>query len=109
MDPRLLRVWSSRRAVINVRRGELAVRFQAQYGRPPTPVEAVKLAQQATLETRQAKHAPRSRHEQPAIWRSDAQTVLGGPEQLQAMLRQVQQPAQPGRAQPPVDVHARVA
>jgi hypothetical protein len=32
--------------------------------RPPTPVEALHLAQQATLETRDAKHEPRSLTEQ---------------------------------------------
>ena len=56
----LLARWSSRRARIETRRGELAATFQAEHGRPPTPIEAIKLAQQATLETRDAKHAPRS-------------------------------------------------
>ena len=55
----LSRTWSARRASIDVRRAQLAVQFQADHGRPPGPVEAVKLAQRATLETRQAKHAPR--------------------------------------------------
>ena len=60
VDPRLDERWSTRRAQINVRRGELAVQFQHEHGRPPTPVEALQLAQQATLETRDAKHEPRS-------------------------------------------------
>jgi hypothetical protein len=51
VDPRLIQRWSTRRAHINLRRGELAVQFQAEHGRPPTPVEALYLAQQATLET----------------------------------------------------------
>jgi hypothetical protein len=34
--------------------------FQDNHGRPPTPVEALHLALQATLETRDAKHEPRS-------------------------------------------------
>jgi conjugative relaxase-like TrwC/TraI family protein len=51
VDPRLNQRWSTRRASINVSRGELAVQFQADHGRPPTPVEALHLAQQATLET----------------------------------------------------------
>jgi conjugative relaxase-like TrwC/TraI family protein len=58
VDPRLNQRWSTRRACIDARRGELAVQFQADHGRPPTPVEALHLAQQATLETRDAKHNP---------------------------------------------------
>jgi len=64
VDERLLTTWSARRLMIDVRRGELAGQFQARHGRPPGPIEAVKLAQQATLETRQAKHEPRSHAEQ---------------------------------------------
>lgn len=45
VDPRPNQRWSSRRAVINVRRGELAIKFQADHGRPPTEVEALHLAQ----------------------------------------------------------------
>jgi hypothetical protein len=52
VDPRLNQRWSTRRAHINTRRGELAIQFQQDHGRPPTPVEALHLAQQATLETR---------------------------------------------------------
>jgi conjugative relaxase-like TrwC/TraI family protein len=59
VDPRLNQRWSTRRIHINTRRGELAIQFQQDHGRPPTPVEALQLAQQATLETRDAKHAPR--------------------------------------------------
>ena len=92
VDPRLLSFWSSRRTAIDVRRAELASRFQADHGRPPTPVEALKLAQRATLETRQAKHEPRSRGEQRQVWRQQAQHLLGA-ESLQAMLAGVQRPA----------------
>ena len=35
-------------------------RVPGDHGRPPTPVEAIALAQQATLETRDAKHEPRT-------------------------------------------------
>jgi hypothetical protein len=41
VDPRLSQRWSTRRAHINLRRGELAVQFQNDHGRPPTPVEAL--------------------------------------------------------------------
>ena len=78
VDPRLNQRWSTRRAHINTRRGELAIQFQNDHGRPPTPVEALHLAQQATLETRDAKHEPRSLAEQRATWLNEAAAVLGG-------------------------------
>ena len=72
----LLTAWSTRRAQIDVRRAKLTTQFQADHGRPPTPVEAIKLAQQATLETRDAKHAPRSEAQQRAQWRAEAAQVM---------------------------------
>jgi conjugative relaxase-like TrwC/TraI family protein len=78
VDPRLNQRWSTRRARINTRRGELAIQFQDDHGRPPTPVEALHLAQQATLETRDAKHEPRSLAEQRTTWFNEAAAVLGG-------------------------------
>ena len=78
VDPRLNQRWSTRRAHIKARRGELAIQFQDDHGRPPTPVEALHLAQQATLETRDAKHEPRSLAEQRATWLNEAAAVLGG-------------------------------
>jgi len=86
VDERLLKTWSARRLMIDVRRGELAGQFQTRHGRPPGPIEAVKLAQQATLETRQAKHEPRSHAEQRRTWRADALGVLGTPQALSAMV-----------------------
>ncbi|MEJ7795864.1 MAG: MobF family relaxase [Nocardioides sp.] len=70
--------WSARRASIEVRRSELAAQFQATHGRPPSPVEALQLAQQATLETRDAKHEPRSLTEQRTSWRAQAIEMFGG-------------------------------
>ena len=78
VDPRLNHRWSTRRAHINIRRAELAIQFQNDHGRPPTPVEALQLAQQATLETRDAKHEPRSLTEQRSTWLNEAAAVLGG-------------------------------
>lgn len=63
---------------------ELSVKFQHDHSRPPTPVEALRLAQQATLETRQAKHEPRSLVEQRATWHAEAAETLRGPEAVQA-------------------------
>src|SRR3954454_21759455 len=39
IDPALNQRWSSRRAVIEARRGQLATAFQRDHGRPPTVVE----------------------------------------------------------------------
>src|SRR5215213_3723354 len=86
VDPRLNQRWSTRRAHINTRRGELAIQFQHDHGRPPTPVEALHLAQQATLETRDAKHEPRSLAEQRTTWFNEAEAVLGGHGAVAAMV-----------------------
>jgi TrwC relaxase len=72
VDPALNQRWSTRRVLIKDRQGELAARFQRDHGRPPTPVEALQLAQQATLETRDAKHEPRTLAEQRAAWHTQA-------------------------------------
>ena len=87
VDPRLNQRWSTRRAHIEVRRGELAIQFQNDHGRPPTPVEALHLAQQATLETRDAKHEPRSLAEQRTTWLNEAAAVLGGREAVASMVQ----------------------
>ena len=86
VDPALNQRWSSRRASIEARRGELATAFQGDHGRPPTVVEAILLAQQATLETRDAKHEPRTLTEQRTAWREQAEEVLGGPRGVSFMV-----------------------
>jgi DNA primase catalytic core len=92
MNAALTARWSTRRAAINARRGVLATDFQSAHGRPPTPVEALQLAQQATLETRQAKHQPRSLNEQRKAWFAQAADVLDGPDAVQLMVRKALQP-----------------
>jgi AAA domain/TrwC relaxase len=87
VDPRLNQRWSTRRAHIEARSGELAIQFQNDHGRPPTPVEALHLAQQATLGTRDAKHEPRSLAEQRATWLGEAAAVLGSSEAVASMVR----------------------
>jgi conjugative relaxase-like TrwC/TraI family protein len=86
VHPALNQRWSTRRVLIKVRQGELAARFQRDHGRPPTPVEALQLAQQATLETRDAKHEPRTLAEQRATWHAQAAETLDGPDAVQAMI-----------------------
>jgi conjugative relaxase-like TrwC/TraI family protein len=93
VDPRLNQRWSTRRAKINLRRGELAIQFQAEHGRPPTAVEALHLAQQATLETRDAKHEPRSLAEQRTSWMDEASAVLGGRGAVASMVTTALTPA----------------
>ena len=98
VDPRLNQRWSTRRAAIEARRGELAAEFQTDHGRPPTPVETLQLAQQATLETRDAKHEPRTLAEQRASLATQAGEVLGGPQAVAAMVHRALHPtASPGR------------
>jgi conjugative relaxase-like TrwC/TraI family protein len=103
VDPRLNQRWSTRRAHINTRRGELAIQFQEDHGRPPTPVEALHLAQQATLETRDAKHEPRSLAEQRATWLNEAAAVLCGRAAVAAMVQTALSP----RAEPATIADAR--
>jgi conjugative relaxase-like TrwC/TraI family protein len=78
--------WSARRQAITARQRELAREFKRTHGRPPTPVEAVALAQQANLETREAKHEPRSEAEQRATWRAEAAEVLGSERSVDDMV-----------------------
>jgi len=91
-DPVLNQRWSSRRVLIKARQGELAAQFQRDHGRPPTPVEALQLAQQATLETRDAKHEPRSLAEQRTVWHAQAAEILGGPDAVHAMINNALNP-----------------
>jgi conjugative relaxase-like TrwC/TraI family protein len=84
--------WSTRQVLIKDRQGVLAARFQRDHGRPPTPVEALQLAQQATLETRDAKHEPRRMTEQRIAWYAQAAETLGGPDAVQAMISKTLNP-----------------
>jgi conjugative relaxase-like TrwC/TraI family protein len=84
--------WSQRRTSIAVRQRELAREFKRARGRPPTPVESVALAQQANLETREAKHEPRSYAEQRQTWRSEAVDALGSERNVDSMLSRALRP-----------------
>lgn len=81
--------YSSRSAAIDHRAGELAKQFHTEHGREPTAVEMLALSQQATLETRQAKHEPRSLAEQRHTWRVQAVEVLGSQRALSNMIAAV--------------------
>ncbi|MDO5498637.1 MAG: AAA family ATPase, partial [Propionibacteriaceae bacterium] len=84
VNPALISGWSKRRSMIETRRAELAAEFLTRHGRAPTPNEVVKLAQQATIETRQSKHAPKSEAEQREQWRAEAATILGDQQAVDA-------------------------
>ena len=56
-------------------------------------MEALQLAQQATLETREAKHEPRSLAEQRAAWHTQAAETLGGPDAVQNMITHALNPS----------------
>ncbi|WP_205473487.1 MobF family relaxase [Nocardioides sp. SYSU D00038] len=85
VERELCEAWSRRRADIVARQRELTRDFRDAHGRTPAPVEAVALAQQANLETREAKHEPRSLDEQRTTWRSQAVDVLGSPDAVDRM------------------------
>jgi len=103
VDGPLPRFWSSRRTAIDARRAVLSAQFQADHGRPPTMKESVSLAQQANLETRQAKHEPRSYVQQRASWRTEALAVLGSDERLSHYLDGVLRGEPPRKAQRATD------
>ncbi|MEU2258163.1 MobF family relaxase [Nocardia xishanensis] len=69
--------WSQRETALKLRLGQLTAEFQTRFGREPVPIEMYNLAQQATLETRPAKHSLRSRAEQRSAWHSEAVELLG--------------------------------
>lgn len=89
MPAKLLEKWSSRRGAIEHRIGQLAKEFQAEHGREPTAVEMLALSQQATLDTRQAKHEPRSLAEQRHTWRAEAIEAIGSQRQLTKLIADI--------------------
>lgn len=84
--------FSSRRLMIKGRYTDLAKQFQADHGREPTTVEAIALYERANLETRTAKHEPRSPAEQFQQWHAQAVEHLGSQQALSAMLGKVRTP-----------------
>jgi DNA primase catalytic core len=89
--------WSSRRADTVVRSGVLSAEFLVDRGRTPTTVELLRLNQRAILETRPAKHSPRSYADQRAVWWAQAAKVLGGDRAVEAMISLATGSRQPGR------------
>ncbi|MFE7720820.1 MobF family relaxase [Nocardia rhizosphaerihabitans] len=82
----LIHAWSRRSTAINTRLDELTADFQARHLREPTPKEVYGLAEQATLETRPAKHLPGSHQQQRQTWATEAATLLGGRETVEGFV-----------------------
>ncbi|MHC3370841.1 MobF family relaxase (plasmid) [Rhodococcus aetherivorans] len=68
----------SRRAAIEARQEELARDYKTRYGKNPPKKVQYAHAQQATLDTRNAKNPPRSLAELRAEWRERAEAILAG-------------------------------
>ncbi|MGV9961243.1 MobF family relaxase [Rhodococcus aetherivorans] len=68
----------SRRAAIEARQEELAREYKTRYGKNPPKKVQYAQAQQATLDTRNAKNPPRSLAELRAEWRERAEAILAG-------------------------------
>ena len=75
-----------RRADIELRRAVLSAQFQVHHGRPPTAIESLHLAHQATPETRQYKHFSRSYAEQRGHLIDLGLGEIGGPADKSAMV-----------------------
>ncbi|WP_405183720.1 relaxase domain-containing protein (plasmid) [Nocardia sp. NBC_01377] len=85
-DPRLGAAWSARAEAINARLAVMTTDFQNRHGREPSPKELWRMAEEATLSTRGAKHHARSRAEQRTEWRIEARRVLGTAARVNGMV-----------------------
>jgi hypothetical protein len=73
----LLAHFSRRRVAIEERYAELRRAYRSTHGREPDRAIQIRLAQQATLETRGAKGASRTLAEQVTDWTDQARSVIG--------------------------------
>ncbi|MFL6174153.1 MAG: MobF family relaxase, partial [Marmoricola sp.] len=73
----LIRHFSRRRAAIEDRYTELRAEYRSDHGREPDQSAQIRLAQQATLETRESKGEARGLTEQISDWRRQAVQVVG--------------------------------
>jgi conjugative relaxase-like TrwC/TraI family protein len=73
----LIRQFSKRRAAIEDRYRELAADYRTSHGHEPPRAAQLRLAQQATLETRDAKDAGSSLADKITAWRAEAETAIG--------------------------------
>jgi conjugative relaxase-like TrwC/TraI family protein len=73
----LIRHFSRRRAAIEEQYRELAADYRRRHGYEPPREAQLRLAQQATLETRDAKGESRSLADKISGWRTEATSVIG--------------------------------
>ncbi|HUH68493.1 MAG TPA: MobF family relaxase, partial [Mycobacterium sp.] len=85
----LIDLFSSSLRAIETRYAELAAQFHAREGREPTLKESIDLYERAHLDTRKAKHEPRSLAEQRSQWKDQAVQLLGGVAELTELLGSV--------------------
>ncbi|WP_324654080.1 MobF family relaxase [Georgenia sp. H159] len=86
IDKRVREVFSSRRAAIEDTYDELLAQYRSEHGHEPPKRIQLRLAQQATLETREGKEKGVTLTERRQQWRSSAAAVLGGQEAVDAMV-----------------------
>lgn len=86
--PRELREeFSARRASIEQTFNDLVAAYRAEHGHEPTKAAQYKMAQQATLATRQAKEEGVALSTRQAQWRHRAERVLGGANAVDVVVR----------------------
>lgn len=86
IDQGLAGAFSSRRAAIEARYGELIDEYRHKHGRSPNRSAHYRLLQQATLDTREGKAEPRSLAELRDGWRQTAERHLGSSMAVEEML-----------------------
>ncbi len=77
VPPELIRHFAARRSAIENRYTELLADYRARHHREPSAATQLKLAQQATLETREAKGPARSLAQMRQQWQQSAAAVIG--------------------------------
>lgn len=72
----LIKHFSKRRAAIESRYADLTTDYRQRHGHEPSREAQLKLAQQATLETRAGKEPPTTLAEKITAWREDAASIV---------------------------------
>ncbi|HEX6874305.1 MAG TPA: MobF family relaxase [Nocardioidaceae bacterium] len=96
----LIRHFSRRRQLIEHRYGELLAAYRGKHGRTPPRAVQVKLAQQATLDTREGKPPTRAFGDQLAGWRAEAEQVIGADGVAQMLRDAIAQPTRSAAVNP---------
>ncbi|MBB3040190.1 MobF family relaxase [Hoyosella altamirensis] len=86
IDQGLCEAFATRTAAIRARRDDLVTEFRAKHGYSPDQRTLYRLAQQATLDTRDGKQQPQSLAAMRAQWRAAAAAYLGSEDAVDTML-----------------------